>query len=79
MPLTTWTKVCFPVLLSIVGRIVYTYMYVYEYDVVWRADGDESLLVCVSVPRIRGGGATVSVKLGVCGVKNNLDMCMVMH
>ena len=48
MPLATWTKVCFRVLLSHVERIVYTYMYVY--DVVWRSDGDESLLVCVSVP-----------------------------
>ena len=51
----------------------------YVYDVVWRLDVDESLLACVSVPWIRGGGATVSVKLCVCGVKNNLDMCMVMH
>ena len=77
MPLATWTKVCFRVLLYRVERIVYTYMYVY--DVVWRADGDESLLVCVSVSWIRGGGATVSVKLCVYGVKNNLDMYMVMH
>ena len=75
--LSTWIKVCFHVLLSPVERIVYTYMYVY--DVVWSAWGDESLLVCVSVQWIRGGGATVSVKLCVCGVKTNLDIFMVMH
>ena len=45
MPLATWTKVCFRVLLSHVERIVYTYMYVYD---VWRAGGDEcqSVSVC---------------------------------
>ena len=73
----TWTKACFCVLLSHVERIVYTCRYVY--DVVWRSDGDESPLACVRVPWIRGGRATVSVKLCVCCVKNNLDMCIVMH
>ena len=55
MPLTTWTKLCFRVLiykiyivlLSHVERILYTYMYVY--DVVWHSDRDESLLIWVSV------------------------------
>jgi len=37
----------FSVLLSHVERIVYTYIYVYE--VMWRADGDESLSICVRV------------------------------
>ena len=59
MPLATWTKVCFRVLLNHVEQIVYTNVYIY--DVVWRADGDDSLLVCVSLPWIRSGRATVDV------------------
>jgi len=66
MPLTTWTKVCFRVLLSHVERIVYTYMH--AYDVVWRAVA-MNLAVCVSLPWIRGGEATVSITFCVCDVK----------
>jgi len=66
MSLATWTKVCFRVLLSHIELIVYNYMYLYD---VWRSAVDKSLSVCVSVPRIRGGRATVSVKLCVCGIK----------
>jgi len=45
----------------------YTYMYVY--DIVWRADGDESLSVCVRLQWIRGGEATVDITLFVCSVR----------